>query len=311
MIRFNKSIESDDLSVSCENLNRLDIRQAKLFNTRSALIRELAYSICRGGEASADEIRSKYFETFPSRDENEKYFDGISVIERIGVCLEIASLMGKENTILRTALGQGEPCPMGARDKISYVKNNFTNSAYLSFSKLLHSPRFAYSDSFETMCEDVFNGESEFCILPIETSSDGRLFSFFSLIDRYELRTCAVCSIERDGGASFTRFALLKRSFSDENIGGDIFEKSTALELRISHPASMGASISTIFRAADVCGMPLYRVDSLPLPYGDSLLSHYAVFGICKEKLQGFLTYISLEFPQCYVSGIYSQPTSG
>ena len=160
------------------------------------------------------------------------------------------------------------------------------------------------------MCEDVFNGESEFCILPIETSTDGRLFSFFSLIDRYELRTCAVCSVERDGGASFTRFALLKRSFSDENLEGDVFEKSTAIELRISHPASMGASISTIFRAADVCGMPLYRVDSLPLPYGDSLLSHYAVFGICKENLQGFLTYISLEFPQCYVSGIYSQAAS-
>ena len=306
MKRFGQSNGTEDLSVSCENLNRLEIRQDKMFGSRTALLRELAYSICRGGDASADEIRSNYSKAFPSHDISGSYFDGISANDKIEVCLEIASFLGKENSFLRAALGQGEPCPMGAREKISYVKNNFTDLAYLSFSKLLHAPRFAYSDSFETMCEDVFSGVCEFCILPIETSSDGRLFSFFSLIDRYELRTSAVCTVERDGGASFTRFALLKRSFSDEL--QDIIDRDDPLllELRISHPSSMGASINTVFRAADVCSMPLYRVDSLPLPYGDSLISHYAVFGICKEKLYGFLTYLSLEFPQCYVAGIYS-----
>lgn len=306
MKRFGQSNSTEDLSVSCENLNRLDIRQGKLFNSRTALLRELAYSICRGGRANADEIRSNYSEVFPFRDKSGSYFDGISVNDRIEVCLEIAALTGKENALARTVLGQGEPCPMGAREKISYVKNNFTDLAYLSFSKHLRAPRFTYSDSFETMCEDVFNGECEFCILPIETSSDGRLFSFFSLIDRYELRTSAICTVEREGGTSFTRFALLKRSFSDESIERWVLEESSVLELRISHPSSMGASINTVFRAADVCGMPLYRVDSLPLPYGDSLLSHYAVFGVCKETLKGFLTYISLEFPQCYAAGFYS-----
>ena len=304
MKRFGSSGSLSDISVSCENLNRLDGRQAKLFNSRSALLRELAYSICRGGEASADEIRSNYFEAFPSHDGKEKLFDGISVIEKIEVCLEISSLMGKDNPFSRSVLGQGEICHANAREKISYVKNNFTDMAYLSFSKQLSSPRCSYSDSFETICEDVFNGDSEFCILPIETSSDGRLFSFYSLIDRYELKTCAVCSTERDGGASFTRFALLKRAFSDKD--ADSISGLAMLELRISTAPSVGTSISNIFKAADACEMPLYRMDSLPLPYGDSLLSHYAVFGICKEKLQGFLTYIALEFPQCYVSGIYS-----
>lgn len=310
MKRYGSFDGTSDVAISCENLNRLDKKQSRLFDSRRALLRELAYSICRGGEASADEIRNSYFGAFSSRLDNNRYFDGLSVTERIEVCIEIASLMGKDNPFSRSVLGQGEPCNEGGREKISYVKNNFTDSAYLSFSKLLHSPRFSYSDSFETVCEEVAGGESEFCILPIETSTDGRLFTFYSLIDRYELRTSAICSVERDGGASFTRFALLKRSFSDENAVGITLNRSSVLELRISPTASGGAPINDIFKAADACQMPLLRVDSLPLPYGDSLLSHYAAFGIDGEHLPGFLTYLALEFPQCYASGIYSKENS-
>ena len=305
MKRFGHSNEQDDLSVSCENLNRLDGRQSVLFDSRKALIRELAYSICRGGEASADEIRNNYFSVFSSDDERGKYFSAISAVERIELCLEIASLIGKENPFYRSVFGPDEVCLPKAKEKISYVKNKFTDSAYLSFTKRLHSPRCSYSDSFETICEDVFNGESEFCILPIETSTDGRLFSFYSLIDRYELKTSAICSVEHQGGTAFTRFALLKRSLSDRDVDNITSESNAALELKISLSSSDSPSMYNIFRAADACGMPLLRTDSLSLPYGDSLISNYAVFGIDKTNLQGFLTYISLEFPQCYASGLY------
>ena len=307
MNRFGKVSSNLDLSVSCENLNSLDARQSTLFSSRKALILELAYSICRGGEASAEEIRSNYFSAFTASESMGEFFESISVTERVEVCIEIASLMGKENPFSRFVLGQGEACPMSAREKIAYVKNNFTDSAYLSFSKLLHAPRFSYSDSFETICEEVFNGDCEFCILPTETSAEGRLFSFYSLIDKYELKTSAVCSVERDGGASFTRFALLKRAFSDEASDKGRFGRPEMLELRISQPSSADSIITNIFKAADACSMPLFRVDSLPLPYGDSLLSHYAVFGANHETLHGFLMYIALEFPQCYVSGLYSK----
>ena len=56
MNRFGKSCSEPDIAVSCENLNSLDSRQSTLFSSRNALIRELAYSICRGGEANAEEM---------------------------------------------------------------------------------------------------------------------------------------------------------------------------------------------------------------------------------------------------------------
>ena len=96
MKRYGSFDSTSDIAVSCENLNRLDKKQSRLFDSRRALLRELAYSICRGGEASSDEIRDNYYAAFSSRLDNNRYFDGLSVTERIEVCIEIASLVGKD-----------------------------------------------------------------------------------------------------------------------------------------------------------------------------------------------------------------------
>lgn len=311
MKRFlsDSAVSGTDIETCAKNLLALDQRQETLFNTRAALIKELAYSICDGGTRTAEEIRQSYFAVLsPSAEpssESQKYFDGISIFEKIGICREIA-LLSKKGLFTESVLGQNEPCPITARGRISYVKNNFTDSAYLAFSKSLQSSRCSYSDSFETICEDVFNGESEFCILPIETSVDGRLFSFYSLIDRYELKISGVCSVNHQGGSKFTRFALLCRTLGVSDQVKALPGKSTMLELRIAQSQADTAPFYDVFRAADACGMPLLRVDSRPLPYNDSLLSYYAVFEVAGAELQAFFTYIALEFPQCYALGIYS-----
>ena len=201
-------------------------------------------------------------------------------------------------------LGQTEPCPERAKGRISYVKNNYTDSAYLMFSSAMRSPRCAYSDSFETICEDVYNGESEFCILPIETSTDGKLFSFYTLIDRYELKITSVCSIEHPGSGKTTDFALLARSLS---LPIKKQETTLMMELRVCQSLNHPTGIYDIFKAADACRMPLVRVDSIALPYGNGLLSHYAVFSLSPSRLGELLTYLALEFPQCYVMGIYTK----
>ena len=303
---------ASDIFISSDNLNRLDGRQSELFHSRRAFIYDLAYSICRGGKASADEIQQNYFSVLnpikrSNIDEAEMFFSAISVAERIEICNGINTTTKNGNAFSEALLGQNDPCPTRSVGRISYVKNNFTDSAYLIFSKKIRAPRCFYSDSFDIACEDVFNGESEFCILPIETSSDGKLFSFYSLIDRYELKIISVCSVEHPGSSKFTRFALLRRSISMTDLSGALSGKNNMLELKISQSISDSAPIYDIFKAADICQMPLLRVDSLPLPYSDSLLSYYAVFGFESERIKSFLTYTTLEFPQCYILGIYSR----
>lgn len=298
----------NDIEICAKNLIALDQRQSTLFKTRAALISELAYSVCDGGNGTIDEIRRNYFAVLSQDQEpssgSDQYFDGISIYERIGICREISRL-SKKSLFAESVLGQNEPCPSSAKGRISYVKNNFTDSAYLAFSKSLKVSRCSYSDSFETICEDVFNGESEFCILPIETSADGRLFSFYSLIDRYELKISRICTVNHPGSSKFTRFALLCRTLDGFERARYTSNDSTVLELRIAQSHIEASPLHNVFKAADACNMPLLRVDSRPLPYNDALLSYYAVFDISNAELPTFFTYIALEIPQCYALGIY------
>ena len=304
------SISDNDILTTLKNLHRIDEKQGRLFESRKALLRELAFAISKGGRADADTIQNNYLSAFSTYTPDKKlwegvgFFSGISIHDQLMVCRYITELLGNSLSFAESVLGQAEPCPERAKGRISYVKNNYTDSAYLLFSSALRSPRCSYSDSFETICEDVYNGESEFCILPIETSTDGKLFSFYSLIDRYELKITAVCSVEHPGGGKITDFALLARSLSLP-----LKNKKTDLmmELRVYQSLDQSAGIYDIFKAADACRMPLVRVDSIALPYGNGLLSHYAVFSLSPSRLDELLTYLALEFPQCYVTGIYTK----
>ncbi len=305
--KLSKSITSTDLLIDLQNLINLDKKQKSLFKSRIALSRELAYTICKGGSAGTEEIRDNYSsifasETLKSLNSEEKYLDLLSIAEKIEVCKEISCLSKIEDTFYESLLGHPEVCKATAAKKIAYVKNNFTDSAYLSFSRSSPAFRCAYFDSFDAICEDVHSGESEFCILPIETSSDGKLLSFYSMIDRYEFKIVATCIVEHKDGSKFTKFALLGRSISLSDYTN---KKGKKLELRIPQASSKESPIYEILRAADACNMNLCRIDSIPLSYNDSMLSYYAVFNIQEADIKAFITYLALEHPQCYALGIY------
>lgn len=301
MKRYRAQNERDILTAS-QNLNALDVRQGRLFESRKALIKELAYSICGGGKYEEETVRENYSLASPSNLTSNNYFNALSIIEKIELCREIHALIDVNGGFYESVLGPAELCETRARGRIAYVKNNFTDSAYLTFSKSLSSPRCAYFDSFDSICEDVHSGKSEFCILPVETSTDGKLVSFYSMMDRYELKILSICTVEHQGGANFTKFALLGKSLSFP-------EKTEAFglkfELRISQSLSDASAISHIINAADACNITLCRISSLPLPYSDSMISCYAVFDLKGADLNTFLTYLTLECPQCYALGIY------
>ncbi len=301
MKRYKAHNEKDIITAS-QNLNALDAKQNRLFESRTALIRELAYSICGGGKYSEEEIRKNYLSASPSNSTSNNYFKALSIIEKIEMCREINALTDVNGGFYESVLGPAELCEDRAKGRVAYVKNNFTNSAYLSFSQSLISPRCAYFDSFDTACEDVHSGKSEFCILPVETSTDGKLISFYSMIDRYELKILSIRTVEHQGNANFTKFALLGRSLK---VPAKTNTNGLKFELRISQSLADASAISNIISAADACGITLCRINSMPLPYSDSMMSYYAVFDLTGADLNTFLTFLTLEYPQCYALGIY------
>ena len=317
--------DDQDRNIIFQNLNSLDEKLACLSESRIAVIRELAKissSNIEERDNIIDTLAKIYKETIPQKYTSEelddfcipdiiaKYINSISVIEKIEFCRNAINA-SKYNVkdlvdimISDSELSSNESFNAETYGRVAYIKNNYTESAFLKFSKILSSPRAAYFSSFQAVCEEVYSGESEFCILPIESSSDGRLNSFYSMINRYELKIAATCTVEHSDTQNFTRFALHKKSIYALP-SSKAFLKNRIFEFRFSASSDGISPLSDILCAAENCNMKLMRIDSFPLPYSDELLSYYVTFNIDRADLPTFLTYLTLEFPQCYPIGVY------
>jgi prephenate dehydratase len=188
--------------------------------------------------------------------------------------------------------------------RIAYVKNNFTEKAFWEFSKIVTDPKAAYSQSFEGACEDVYNSVAQYCILPIENSSDGKLINFYSLIDKYDLKIFALCSVDYADASSSTKFALLKKNldilYPFDNTASCVF-------LEISYTQNDNLKTVDILRAAEFFGANLVRIDSVKLEYSDDQYKFYSVFSASCENLIPFLIYLYIYVPEFFPIGIYKQ----
>jgi hypothetical protein len=188
-----------------------------------------------------------------------------------------------------------------AADKIAYVKNAFSDNAYLQFSAELTHPRAANFDSFSDVCEEVYNGICEFGILPIMHERDGKLFRFYTLLEKYELRIVCACDVpcvERDG-VTVTRYALIRKALPAVGT-----RNATHVELLL--PAD-GDELCDLLLAAQACGLSPIRLDTRATGEGeiDSDLTHQIALTRHNGDLPLFLAFLSLCLPDCTVLGLY------
>lgn len=159
--------------------------------------------------------------------------------------------------------------------------------------------RAVYGASFKDACEDVYYGRSEFCILPISNTSEGKLSGFGKLIAKYELKIVLSCNINtQDSG--YTKFVLLKKNIEYTEIKG----KSVGLDFVI--PQSDGERLPFLLNAAEFFGMTDIGISSTPAEY----LNHGFSHDICctakaDSDICGFLCFLALEFPSYEQTGIY------
>lgn len=319
----NPTSERSDLTICADNVSALDKRQADEFECRVALLRELSRAAIDEVAVEMpliDRLREAYELSQVSRHKDDlgeyfsadtvaSFFDSISVSEKLEICRTLRKEIKDTRDALKLLIEVSGPSQSELRDenssgRIAYMKNNYTESAFLKFSKVLSSARSAYFQSFDAVCEEVYSGRCEFCILPLESSSEGQLNSFYSMIDRFELKIAAVCDVEHHDSQRFTRFALLKKSLF-ETVGLRHQPKEQILEFRFSSAIGGTSPLCDILTAAEACRLRLLRLASLPLPYNDEMLSYYASFTVDGAELLTFLTFIALEFPQCDPLGVY------
>ncbi len=216
------------------------------------------------------------------------------------------------------------PLPAAAKGRVAYMPGALADNAYMRFSEHIPQCRAAVFHSFVDACEEVRGGLCQYCILPLESSSEGKLMGFLKLMMKYRLQIVAVCDVKSVGGASedTTRFGLLCLA-ADENkaVPSPIAAAAYPVShLELLHTTAI-PTFSEIMAAADFCGLSLRRADTLPSGNARVFLSEEpwsietmstppspliaTVWHTEHADLAVFLLFLALEAPEEPILGLY------
>lgn len=309
-LRYPPAGEFVPADIVSQNLNRLDLDFSGSLNARRAHLRELALSIADACE-DVDELLEVLVGfgtgvpfTPQTIGENMSFlrvgFAQLSLLERTELCRMLCAM---PSLSLKTSdfFPPDEPIALIARSTIAYLQNNFADRAFHAFTQVMPRARAQYHDTYQSVCEAVASGNCEACILPIEHAQDGKLISFYRLIDRYDLKIVCSCALAQNNGPE-SRFALLKKNIS--------FARPTQTHLRyfeLSITQNGDETIGALLTAAQLYGLCLRRIDAIPLEYADEGFAFHIMLSFETDiQLLPFLLYLTLELPQYNPVGIFA-----
>lgn len=194
--------------------------------------------------------------------------------------------------------------PRPAGDRVAYLRNTYTDTAYDTFSTVLRNASPTYYSDFPGVCEALYYDRATACILPLENSADGKLLRFYTLLTKYDLRIAYVTSVTAYDTDVTTRYALLRRSVSVPR-PEDCDALGMYLEFRMI--ADEDIPLFRILAAADAYHLSLTRVDSVPGPNEDDDRIAYDLILRVEDggDPASMLTYCYLLVPGFTLLGIY------
>ena len=299
--------------IICSNLQDVYTRMNMLYEQERAHLQELAAEITRDLEDDA-ELAYSLADLLPRNlkapiralPQNAKHLEGLHPLRKtrqaVWLCMEICRLLSSKKEFgIQSFFDDTEETFNALPPRVVYQRNSYTDSAYLRFASFLKNPRAIYTHSFPTACEDVVSGVCQYCILPLENSSEGQLNSFVRLIDRYNLKIAATCDVATTDGSRVTRFALLRRS-----ILPILADADRDLFFEFSAPLHAEPGITPILSAAELCELTLCRVDSRPrqATTEDPSVTRF-VFRIGNGNFAAFLLYLCAYVPTSDYIGLY------
>ena len=192
-----------------------------------------------------------------------------------------------------------KPLPKEAR--IAYWGANRHSAVALErFSQLFEKTNPTLAQSFSDVCEMVGDMESDFGVVPIENSFDGRLGSFYRMLDKNELKIIAVCNIEDDAGESSTRFALVSSSVCQ-------WENDYTQWIELSASSFESSRILELISVAEILKMPVKRLSSVPLYYRGNVCVDTITLAIPKDAKLIFFIYLYLFGKDINLLGLFIQ----
>lgn len=282
---------TDKAEILKENLRELDMRANATAEQRVIILDELAKLICiQHPEKDPKELSRIFFSNI----------DKPSPYDAISICKEISCRPSFQDGLKRLLLiGSNEDTPAGSHGKIAYTKNKFNDLAIEAFVDATNNAKPISVPSNIEACETVWNGSCEFCLLPVENTRDGKIFSFYSMIERFELKICRVKTLDTDSELGSIRYALLSRSCN--NLTSRAKRQEHVFEFSLI--SKDGTFIFDLLNAARRCNASLLSVDSRPVEYDTQLRRYFFSFLICDGPI--FRIYVATSYPSYSPIGFY------
>jgi len=240
---------------------------------------------------------NRLYEQFCSSFANQEL---LSPEDRAFLCARLASNPAVQKTLmLHSELHAEENAASGSHGRIALVRNRYNEEAFSIFERSVQSAKTEFFSSFSDACEEVFDNLCEFCILPVENTGDGRLFGFYSMIDRYELKICAVCELESETAPETIRYALVGKHLPRR------IPKNATWNFECYVSAEAEDFPYDIFRVAPIFEATPIKIDSLPILYDDRANRFYLTFQLPQHLAYAFDLYLSKEHPRYTAIGLY------
>lgn len=282
----------EKVKIHSSNLELLTKRQNILRAQKNIAIKDIVNAVCN------DEASIKVLQNTLANLNLD-----LSSDDKISFCRAICSSHLQKDIPALLSIGSNDPTPAGAHSKISFIKNKYNDLAFERFSTFISNAKADYATSFKESCENVTNGFCEFCILPITSSEDGRLMSFYSLLDRYELKICAVTDIEDEDSSKTIRYACVGKASHEptkKNLKDDIIFEFFTID-------STSDFLSLLILAAKEADAEIVNVDSFPVEYSQHLQNFFFSFRMPYQNSLFFRLLVAINQSNYTPIGLYKE----
>ncbi len=245
-------------------------------------------AFCNVREEFSDIYREILRENISSVNLSEvrRILDGLSIRGFAEVCADVA----KER---KFAYGDIDTEPISSA-RIACFKTAPSQSAYRAFARELAMASESVYDDYSSICEAVFTGAADFCILPVWGSDDGVLLPFLRLARKYELHAVLSCDIQPSDDDRQTRFCLFGSKIKNRR-GSD------TVDLFVS---TADENIHRLLSGIDQIGGSCQKLTALPhAMFPDENL--FCSVRIGRENIDALLLFLRLFAQSVSVCGIY------
>lgn len=215
------------------------------------------------------------------------------LFERVTFCRELFKEKDRKQPSHESKIA---PLPEMAR--VAMLSGPAFGDALMAFELILPSADPLFCRSFTDIFEEVTAGHADFGILPIEDSTQGKLFRIYEQCERFELHIATTTDVKEDDDKN-VRMALL---YKNKPPVISIPEGERILECLLFGGEH---ALSELLAAATAFCLTIRRIDSLPLSYREDGFVQSIVLRGDQGEIGAFLFYLTLFMPHTTVTADY------